>query len=110
MVAKEKEAKHHILCSYDPKFELFHSVQKHSHFWSRELNVAQINYFAWEMSALKRHFSDGRSAIHAYESHSEEWKAGFSAHLLISQKWASDRDAFSFSKSLGKIKKKFNHV
>lgn len=32
MVANEKEANHHILCSYDIKFELFHSVQKHTPF------------------------------------------------------------------------------
>lgn len=56
MAANEKEANHHILCSYDIKFELFHSVQKHTPFWSIELNVAQINYFIWEMPALKKLF------------------------------------------------------
>lgn len=86
MVANEKEAKHHILCSFDPVFEFFHNVEKHSPFRSTELNAVQINYYACEISSLTRCFSYGGSAVYAYESHSVKWKAGFSAHLLISQK------------------------
>lgn len=86
MVSNEKEAKHHILCSFDLLFEFFHYVEKHSPFSSTELNAVQINYYACEISALTRCFSDGGSAVYAYECHSAKGKAGFSAHLLISQK------------------------
>lgn len=36
MVANEKEAKRHVLCSFDPVCELFHNKnnQKQSPFWS----------------------------------------------------------------------------
>jgi len=103
-VANEKEAKHCFLCSFDPMFEFFHNVEKRSPFWSTGLNVVQINYYVCETSALTRCFSDGGSAVCAYKSHSAKRQAGLSAHLLISQKQLSDRDAFRCRKSSGKTK------
>lgn len=85
MVANEKEAKHQILCSFDPVCELFHNGMKHSPFCFAEWDVVQINYYAHETSAFTRCFSVGKTAVLAYERDSAKWKAEFSAHLCISQ-------------------------